>query len=316
MSTERAAVLSPCGTWRYLLTRAWDSSKPDFLAFGLNPSVADHEIDDPTVRVLVRVAKDQGAGRLLLANLYGYRSTDPSALKQLSPEDRVGPHADAVLQVILAGMAGQAVLCCWGSGALEDRRDRAVYDMIAAAGAQPVALAYTKGGDPHHPLRVKLGQLVPWPDPRFTTYWTVRHPPRGPITITSQGPVTTITRDFLDDTPQPTAAPEPPDLTLAPGKPGWYAQVNNGTNMVARWPWLELVIDWVSDCGRVVDATVIATGKRVVSSAAALRHQSQLAPELLVARKSVKESRARDALKSVSFFGIEPDSPEEHMDAD
>ncbi|HDR2355042.1 TPA: DUF1643 domain-containing protein [Enterobacter roggenkampii] len=35
------AIFSPCGKYRYSLSRVWDDSKPYTLFIGLNPSYAD-----------------------------------------------------------------------------------------------------------------------------------------------------------------------------------------------------------------------------------------------------------------------------------
>jgi len=55
---QRAAVLSRDGLYRYALRRVWDPARPAVLFIGLNPSTADHRIDDPTIRRCVRFARD------------------------------------------------------------------------------------------------------------------------------------------------------------------------------------------------------------------------------------------------------------------
>lgn len=79
----RLAILSRDGGWhRYLLARIWDPSPAAALLVWimLNPSTADHERDDPTVRRCAGFARRLGYGGIAVANLYSYRATDPREL--------------------------------------------------------------------------------------------------------------------------------------------------------------------------------------------------------------------------------------------
>lgn len=84
----RAAVLSPCGRYRYELTRRW-APGPLVGWVMLNPSRADAHTDDPTVRRCVGFAHRWGYGGLIIRNLYALRATDPAALADHL--DPVGP---------------------------------------------------------------------------------------------------------------------------------------------------------------------------------------------------------------------------------
>lgn len=44
---EKKAIISKDKIYRYKLSRTWDSTKPTILFIGLNPSIADENIDDP-----------------------------------------------------------------------------------------------------------------------------------------------------------------------------------------------------------------------------------------------------------------------------
>jgi hypothetical protein len=90
--TERAAVLSECGRYRYVLTRTWDHDLAACAFIGLNPSTADAHEDDPTIRRCIRFARDWGHGGLIMLNLFAWRSTDPRGL--LDAIFPVGPPAD------------------------------------------------------------------------------------------------------------------------------------------------------------------------------------------------------------------------------
>ena len=47
---KRDALFSSCRRFRFELTRDWDSSRPRLMYVMLNPSTADAERDDPTIR--------------------------------------------------------------------------------------------------------------------------------------------------------------------------------------------------------------------------------------------------------------------------
>ena len=80
------AILSECGTYRYQLWRIWDESKPKIFWVMLNPSTADANIDDSTIRKIRRITTSLGYGGLYVGNLYPYRATDPKELKRVGFE--------------------------------------------------------------------------------------------------------------------------------------------------------------------------------------------------------------------------------------
>src|SRR5688572_14020794 len=90
---------------------------------GLNPSIADEENDDRTVRRCMGFARAWGFGGLLMANLFAWVATNPRELR--GQGDPVGPANDEHL----AAMAKQAalVVAAWGvRGVLLDRAERVV----------------------------------------------------------------------------------------------------------------------------------------------------------------------------------------------
>jgi hypothetical protein len=144
--TECAAILSPCGTYRYTLERWWDRTRKPLVFVLLNPSTADAETDDPTLRRGVGFAKREGAGGLVFVNLFALRSTDPAALR--SHADPVGPENDHHL-LDQVKRVGRAVLA-WGvDGVLLDR-DAHVIRLLQ--GHELLCLGRTKHGHPRHPL--------------------------------------------------------------------------------------------------------------------------------------------------------------------
>lgn len=151
---QGSAAFSECGQYRYELTRRWGAG-PVATFIMLNPSTADAEQDDPTIRRCVGYARRWGCGALVVVNLYAYRATSPADLWTAS--DPVGPDNDWRLSAA-TGAPGPLV-AAWGAHARPDR--------IAAVLALPgmgvlEALATTKSGQPRHPLYLR-GDLTPQP---------------------------------------------------------------------------------------------------------------------------------------------------------
>lgn len=151
------AVFSQCGDYRYLLWRSWHTEP--FVAFGmLNPSTADHELDDPTIK-RCRSWAAKAKGGLLVWNLFALRSTDPQAL--YGHANPVGPDNDGAIDLALS-LSGMTV-AAWGNHGALAERDRTVKRRCGAAGAGLHALKVTGSGQPGHPLYLaaKLDP-VPW----------------------------------------------------------------------------------------------------------------------------------------------------------
>lgn len=143
---ERAAVFSPCRTWRYVLRRTWGTA-PALVFVGLNPSTADETQDDPTVRRCIGYARSWGYGGLTMLNAYALRSTDPKGLWRV--EDPVGPENDRWLHEEAEG--APMVVVGWGANCpLERERD-----VLRALAGTVHCLTTTQRGRPGHPLYLR-----------------------------------------------------------------------------------------------------------------------------------------------------------------
>lgn len=141
------AVLSPCRNYRYALSRVWDASQPYVLFICLNPSTADETEDDNTIRRCIGFAKSWGYGGLVMANLFAWRATEPSDMKQQN--DPLGDKNDSWL-VELASHAG-IVVAAWGNDGNFRQRSAQVRALLPD-------LYYLKmngTGEPSHPLYLK-----------------------------------------------------------------------------------------------------------------------------------------------------------------
>jgi hypothetical protein len=135
--------------WRYSLTREVALTGDGMVTFvGLNPSTADENADDPTIRRCVRFARDWGFATLKMVNLYAYRSTDPRNLRLCAPSDAIGPENDHVLSIVFGG--SDLIVAAWGVRAGPER----VAEVMGWPIRPSVCLGLTKDGHPRHPLYV------------------------------------------------------------------------------------------------------------------------------------------------------------------
>ena len=79
---EKTAILSEDNLYRYQLSRVWDTTKPLLLFIMLNPSTADSNNDDPTIRRLINFCKSWNYGGFYVGNLFAYRTPKPAELKK------------------------------------------------------------------------------------------------------------------------------------------------------------------------------------------------------------------------------------------
>ncbi len=150
-TTDRGALFSKCEKYRYALWRKWTDGSETAVFVGLNPSTADEQKDDPTIRRCVGFAKEWGCSSLLMVNLFAWRATDPEAMK--AADDPVGPYND----VILGGAAAVAfhLVAAWGiHGIYRDRCWHVLAD-LRGRGHLLGCLGETQTGFPRHPLYVK-----------------------------------------------------------------------------------------------------------------------------------------------------------------
>ena len=149
------AVISPCGTYRYKLERPLTGVGICCFVM-LNPSTADGEKDDPTLRRCIGFAKREGMGSLEVVNLFAFRATNPELLHTAG--DPVGPENDQYLRA--AFDRANLIICAWGEHGSLHSRDRQVMQMI---GGRAMCLGLTAKHQPKHPLYIpKEAPLIPF----------------------------------------------------------------------------------------------------------------------------------------------------------
>lgn len=147
---KRDAVLSKCRTWRYALIRYWENG-PEVMFIGLNPSIADGTIDDPTTRRCIGYAKKWGFSGVVLVNLFAYRATKPGDMKKAI--DPIGPGNNS--KILFHAHESHLIVCAWGSHGSYLGRDREVVELLKKQDLDLTCLALTKDGQPRHPLYLK-----------------------------------------------------------------------------------------------------------------------------------------------------------------
>lgn len=148
------ATFDPTGQYRYSLWRVWDLDAPRVAFVMLNPSTADAERNDPTIRRCIGLANAWGYGGLEVVNLFAYRATRPQVLKQAT--DPVGREGDRAL--LAAASRADQILLAWGNWGSLYERDRAVLALLS--GYPLYCLGLTQQQQPRHPLYASRGVIL------------------------------------------------------------------------------------------------------------------------------------------------------------
>lgn len=148
-----ACNFSACRRYRYTLEHVIDplmhASQPrPIMWIGLNPSTADENQLDPTLRRIRAFSQGWGFTAFVMTNLFAFRATDPRDMKrEPSP---VGPANDVLLE-LTADRCGM-IVAAWGAHGYHMDRDVEVMKLIGVG--RMSCLALTKAGAPKHPLYI------------------------------------------------------------------------------------------------------------------------------------------------------------------
>ena len=161
-----SAVLSPCGRYRYRLEREISLFGPVAAVIMVNPSTADAEIDDATIRRVVGFGKRLGWSRAIVGNVFAYRATDIRDLASVA--DPVGPDNSKHLAEILR--EADTAIVAWGTLAklpstLRDQW-RTVLEIAMKIGVPLRSFGVANDGHPRHPLMLSYqAELQDWSYP-------------------------------------------------------------------------------------------------------------------------------------------------------
>ena len=147
---NKTAIIDSTGKYRYLMTRIWDEDLPPAVFIMLNPSTADAEEDDPTIRRCISFAKDWGCGRIKVVNIFAYRATNPKEL--LNTKDPVGlENYQYVKETIIN--AGLIIIACGAINKKLKQSYKKIFEILKEVDIY--CLGVTKEGYPRHPLYLK-----------------------------------------------------------------------------------------------------------------------------------------------------------------
>lgn len=155
---KRSAALSPDGVYRYELRRVWDESLPLLPVCMLNPSTANHEVDDPTVRTLMHFSRMWGYGGLIIVNLFALRTSRPSELRKAAKPMGEDNGGWVVATIAYAKSNGGKMLAAWGNdgeaviGDYSPARASLFRDLAREHGIKLICLGHTESGAPKHPM--------------------------------------------------------------------------------------------------------------------------------------------------------------------
>jgi len=148
------AIISPCGQYRYRLERIIAMEGPVYAFFGINPSTADANLDDATVRKWIGFTKRWGASAFIVGNAFAYRATDVRELARHPMT--VGQLATNHSHLVRIIADADYLVPCWGNRNKVPKSLHASIDelleLLRASGKPLLSFGLTASGDPMHPL--------------------------------------------------------------------------------------------------------------------------------------------------------------------
>ena len=147
--------------YRYILgTRG----KNPLICIGINPSTAQPDDLDNTLKSVERIALGNGFDSFIMFNVYAQRATDPDAMEKVCNLALHRENMEA-FQYVLSISKAPAVWAAWGT--IIEKRDYladCVRDMVTVGQQQGArwfcAGACSKKGHPHHPLYLRKDEKL------------------------------------------------------------------------------------------------------------------------------------------------------------
>ena len=137
---SRSAKISNDRQERFSLSRIWDLNKPKILFIMLNPSYADDEFDDPTIRRLIFFSKKFKYGGFYVANLFTQITPYP---KFLNIESSIQKNNLKVIKDLV--LKSKTIVYAWGNLVNEPREFLSIVN-------NPLCFKKNLNGTPRHPL--------------------------------------------------------------------------------------------------------------------------------------------------------------------
>ena len=147
--------------YRYILGT---KGKNPLICIGINPSTAEPDNLDNTLKSVERIALGNGFDSFIMFNVYAQRATNPDAMEKVCNPLLHKDNLEA-FRYVLSISEKPAVWAAWGA-IIEKRAYLAdcLQDMAAAGQAYGAAWycagAISKKGHPHHPLYLKKDEKL------------------------------------------------------------------------------------------------------------------------------------------------------------
>lgn len=159
--TKQNAILSPDKKHRYFLSRIWND-KPDkkiVLFIMLNPSMADQNIDDPTIRRIKSFSVNWGYDGVFVVNLNSYITSNPLHLISVDALKEAKFHYEKNFAQIKEAMQMECVkliVCAYGNNQyIQEIRIKEIYKIADELKIDLHCIKQNKDGSPAHPLYLK-----------------------------------------------------------------------------------------------------------------------------------------------------------------
>jgi hypothetical protein len=147
------------GPYRYWLSRRLREGNDTVLFVGLNPSVANKDRDDHTIRRCVGFARAWGYRELYMGNLHAWRDTDPKQIP-VDSMTAVGPRNRETLERLVE--RAKIVIVAWGRHRLNAEAQKLADWLLSLPKTHMLGL--NRNGTPRHPRCVpKTGEPLKVP---------------------------------------------------------------------------------------------------------------------------------------------------------
>ena len=160
---QNICSFSDCRKYRYTLLHQWDElfERRRAIFVCLNPSTADEDQLDPTLKRIKSFSERLGANEFTMLNIFAYRATDPKEMKVV--DDPVGPANDALIQQAISeayelNHGRLDIIAGWGNHGLHRDRQVAFLKLMDPYRKRPdlniSCLGKNANHTPKHPLYI------------------------------------------------------------------------------------------------------------------------------------------------------------------
>jgi len=136
--------------FRYSLHRIWDYEKPLVMFVGLNPSTANENDDDPTIRRVRRFASDWGFGGFYMVNCFPMVTPKPEELQTVNFDINL-------MKVKSVSEKCSEVIFTWGN--FKEVPEHSADEIMAGMFPNAKCLGKNANGSPKHPLYLKADTI-------------------------------------------------------------------------------------------------------------------------------------------------------------